>query len=150
MDSFKESFIIAFNLILMGDSQLIEIVALSMKVSLIATLCASIIGILLGVALSILRFYGRTPLIILINGLMGLPPVVVGLLLYMLLSKNGPLNFLNILYSPSAMILAQFVIILPVVASLSQEILSGYFEEYRDQLRVLGLSLIHISEPTRP
>ena len=138
MDSFKESFIIAFNLILMGDSQLIEIVALSMKVSLIATLCASIIGILLGVALSILRFYGRTPLIILINGLMGLPPVVVGLLLYMLLSKNGPLNFLNILYSPSAMILAQFVIILPVVASLSQEILSGYFEEYKDQLRVLG------------
>ena len=97
MDSFKESFIIAFNLILMGDSQLLEIVALSMKVSLVATLCASIIGILLGVALSILRFYGRTPLIILINGPMGLPPVVVGLLLYMLLSKNGPLNFLNIL-----------------------------------------------------
>ena len=133
MDSFKESFIIAFNLILMGDSQLLEIVSLSMKVSLIATLCASIIGISLGVALSIWRFYGRTPLIILINGLMGLPPVVVGLLLYMLLSKNGPLNFLNILYSPSAMILAQFVIILPVVASLSQEILSGYFEEYKDQ-----------------
>ena len=138
MDSFKESFLIAFNLILSGNAQLLEIVVLSMKVSLLATLCASIIGISIGVALSISRFYGRTPLIILINGLMGLPPVVVGLFLYMLLSKNGPLNFLNILYSPSAMILAQFIIILPVVASLSQEILSGYFEEYKDQLRVLG------------
>ena len=139
MDSFKESFLIAFALISSGDSQLFEIVTLSLKVSLIATFWASLIGILLGVILTIFRFPLRASITILINGLMGLPPVVVGLLLYILLSKNGLLNFLDILYSPTAMILAQFIIIVPVVASLSLEILSSFYEEYRDQLQVLGV-----------
>ena len=138
MDSFWGSLKIAFDLILSSDIQLLEIVGLSLKVSLVATVCASIIGVLIGVSLAVLRFYGRTACIIMINGFMGLPPVVVGLFLYILLSITGPLGFLEILYSPAAMMLAQAIIITPVVASLSHEILSAFYEEYYEQLRTLG------------
>ena len=132
--SFKE----AFNLIARLDAELREIVALSLEVSLTAVAVASAIGLPLGAALAVQRFRGRRGIIVVLNALMGLPPVVVGLFVYLMLSRAGPLGELGILFTPAAMVVAQTILITPIVAALSRQVIEDAWEEYREQLRSLG------------
>jgi tungstate transport system permease protein len=120
------------------DSKLIEIVLLSLCVSLTAVAIASVIGLPLGAAIAVNRFTGRRALIVVLNALMGLPPVVVGLVVYLLLSRAGPLGELGILFTPSAMVVAQTILILPIVAALSRQAIEDAWQEYQEQLRSLG------------
>ena len=101
---------------------------------------ARLIGIPLGALLAIKKFWGRPVLIVLVNALMGLPPVVVGLCVYLMLSKSGPLGILGLLYTPTAMIIAQTLLIAPIIAALSRTILKTLYEEYRDQFHLFRLS----------
>ena len=120
------------------DLRLWEIVTLSLEVSLTAVAIASVAGLPLGAALAVERFRGRQAVIVLLNALMGLPPVVVGLLVYLLLSRAGPLGSLGILFTPAAMVVAQTILILPIVAALSRQVIEDAWQEYREQLRSLG------------
>ena len=115
-----------------------QIVGLSLAVSLSAVLLASLIGLPLGAAIAVGRFPGRRTIIVLLNALMGLPPVVVGLLVYLLLSRAGPLGSLGILFTPAAMIVAQTILILPILAALSRQAIEDAWREYEEQLRSLG------------
>ena len=119
MIEFVEAFRLAFNLIITLDANILEIVLLSLKVSLVALIVACLIGFSLGSILASSKFYGRGIVLIIINSFMALPPVVVGLAVYMLLSKSGMFGWMNILYTPSAMIIAQSIIITPIVLALS-------------------------------
>lgn len=139
MQDLATAFALAFKLILSLDSDLLEIVLLSMRVSLMATLLACLIGMPLGALLAISRFRGRGLLITVVNAMMGLPPVVVGLLVYIHLSRSGPLGFLGLLYTPTAMIIAQCILITPIVAALSRQILSDLHVEYRELLDSLNI-----------
>lgn len=139
MQDFASSFGLAFRLILSGDRDLLEIVLLSLRVSLSATAFACLIGLPLGAAIAVFRFPGRGILIVLTNAMMGLPPVVVGLVVYMMLSNAGPLGFLALLYSPTAMIVAQTILITPIAAALSRQIVADLHAEYDEQLRSLCL-----------
>ena len=114
------------------------IVALSLAVSLSAVAIASLIGLPLGAAIAVGRFPGRRTLIVLLNALMGLPPVVVGLLVYLLLSRAGPLGSLGILFTPPAMVVAQTILVLPIIAALSRQAIEDAWAEYEEQLRSLG------------
>ena len=120
------------------DSALFEIVLLSLRVSLTAVLLASGIGLPLGAAIAVGRFPGRQALIVMLNALMGLPPVVVGLMVYLMLSRAGPLGQFGILFTTSAMIIAQTILIVPIVAALSRQVIEDAWQEYREQLRSLG------------
>ena len=120
------------------DRELWHIVALSLEVSLSAVLIATVLGLPLGAALAVKRFAGRRPLIVLLNALMGLPPVVVGLLIYLLLSRAGPLGELGLLFTPGAMIIAQSLLVLPIIAALARQALEDAWREYEEQLRSLG------------
>jgi len=120
------------------DRELWHIVALSLEVSLSAVLIATALGLPLGALLAVKRFPGRRTLIVLLNALMGLPPVVVGLLIYLLLSRAGPLGPLGLLFTPGAMIIAQSVLVLPIIAALSRQALEDAWREYEEQLRSLG------------
>ena len=131
---------LAIDLVLSGDPDLIEIVLLSLRVSLTATLVACLIGLPLGALVAIGRFPGRNMLLVMMNALMGLPPVVVGLLVYLHLSRAGPLGFLGLLYSPTAMIIAQTILITPIVAALSRQVIEDLHSEYADQFRSLCLT----------
>ena len=122
------------------DADLYEIIWLSLKVSVTALLMACLIGIPLGGFLAIARFPGRTAINIFLNALMGLPPVVVGLILYLLLSNSGPLGVLRLLYTPNAMILAQAVLVTPIVAALARQALEEMHDEYREQFILFGLT----------
>ena len=139
MQDFSEAFALAFRLVISGDPDLLEIILLSLKVSLTAVAIACLIGLPLGTAVAMGRFPGRTGVIILLNALMGLPPVVVGLLIYLLLSNAGPLGWMQLLYTPSAMIIAQAVLITPIVAALSREILEQLNNEYAEQFHSLSV-----------
>ena len=121
-----------------GDATLAAIVLLSLKVSLAAVACATLLALPLGAALAIARFPGRLAVIVLLNALMGLPPVVVGLVVYLLLSRAGPLGQFGLLFTPQAMIVAQTVLILPIIAALSRQALEDAWREYEEQLRSLG------------
>jgi len=140
MESFSEAFASALQLILSADPTLWGIVGLSLQVSLTAVFFAALIGIPLGALLAIKKFWGRPVLIVLVNALMGLPPVVVGLCVYLMLSKSGPLGVLGLLYTPTAMIIAQTLLIAPIIAALSRTILKTLHEEYRDQFASFRLS----------
>ncbi|MEL0123231.1 MAG: ABC transporter permease [Paracoccaceae bacterium] len=140
MESFSEAFASALQLILSADLTLWGIVGLSLQVSLTAVFFAALIGIPLGALLAIKKFWGRPVLIVLVNALMGLPPVVVGLCVYLMLSKSGPLGILGLLYTPTAMIIAQTLLIAPIIAALSRTILKTLYEEYRDQFASFRLS----------
>jgi tungstate transport system permease protein len=140
MQDFAAAFRIAFELIRSADPALVAIVALSLQVSLGAMAAACLLALPLGALLAIARFPGRAALIVLLNGLMGLPPVVVGLLIYLLLSNAGPLGGLRLLYTPSAMVLAQTVLVAPIVAALARQAIEDLHQEYDEQLRSLGLS----------
>lgn len=132
MQDFVAAFIAAFNLITSADGDLIEIVVLSLRVSLSAVVLSCVIGLPIGAALAIGRFRGRQSIIVCVNALMGLPPVVVGLIVYLFLSNSGPLGWLELLYSPTAMIIAQTILVAPIVAALSRQILEELHTEYAE------------------
>jgi len=128
----------AGRLIVELDATLAGIVALSIRVSLTAVVIASMLGLPLGAAIAVGRFPGRQALIVVLNALMGLPPVVVGLFVYLMLSRAGPLGQFGILFTPAAMVVAQTILILPIVAALSRQVIEDAWQEYREQLRSLG------------
>jgi tungstate transport system permease protein len=132
---------LAMELIVSGDPALTEIVLLSLKVSLSAVAIACALGLPLGAALAVLPFPGRGGVIVAVNTMMGLPPVVAGLVVYLLLSRSGPLGVLELLYTPTAMIIAQSVLVTPIVTALTRQVIADLYEEYREQLRSLGLGL---------
>ncbi|HZV21472.1 MAG TPA: ABC transporter permease [Hyphomicrobiales bacterium] len=129
----------ALDLILSGDAYLFAIVALSLEVSLAATALAAVIGLPLGAFVGITRFPGRDAVTVILNGMMGLPPVVVGLTVYLLLSRSGPLGSLGLLFTPAAMIFAQAILILPIIAALARQVIESLWEEYREELAAMGV-----------
>lgn len=131
-------FLIAFGLIASLDPELFAIVGLSLRISLSAVLLAALVGLPLGAALALWRFPGRGVLVVLINAFMGLPPVVAGLAVYLLLSRAGPLGELGLLFTPSAMVIAQFLLVLPIIAALTRQAVEDLWEEYSEQLRSFG------------
>jgi tungstate transport system permease protein len=137
MQDFGEAFRLAFGLVLGADADLLEIVGLSLRVSLTAVAIACAIGLPLGAALAIARFPGRGAVLVVVNALMGFPPVVVGLLVYLMLSNAGPLGWLQLLYTPTAMIVAQSLLITPIIAALSREFIEQLHNEYAEQFRSL-------------
>jgi tungstate transport system permease protein len=132
------AFTTALKLILSGDAVLGEIVLLSLAVTLTALLVSAIIGLPLGAGLALSRFPGRSFLVVLFNALMGLPPVVAGLMVYLVLSRSGPLGWIGILFTPSAMIVAQTLLITPIIVSLTRQVVEDLWSEYEEQLRSLG------------
>jgi tungstate transport system permease protein len=130
----------ALRLIVTLDPSLIEIVVLSLQVSLLAVILASAIGFPLGGALAVYRFPGRGAVTAVLSALMGLPPVVAGLVVYLLLSNAGPLGVLHLLYTPTAMVVAQMLLVIPIVAALTRQHCEDLLEEYDEQLRSLGAS----------
>lgn len=139
MQDFRQAFLLAFDLVGSADANLIEIIALSLRVSLTAVVLACIIGFPIGAAVGIGRFRGRSASIIVLNSLMGLPPVVVGLLVYLMLSRAGPLGVFGLLYTPTAMIIAQTLLIAPIIAALSRHVIEDLHTEYAEQFRSLSL-----------
>lgn len=138
MDGITAALAEAGRLLANGDAELYRIVVLSLAVSFTAVLAAAIVGLPLGALIAITRFPGREALIIALNALMGLPPVVVGLLVYLLLSRAGPLGPMGLLFTPTAMVIAQTVLVAPIIAALSRQILEDAWHEYGEQLRSLG------------
>jgi tungstate transport system permease protein len=134
----SEALTAALALLVGLDAKLIEIVFLSLRVSLSAVAIAALLGLPIGAAIAVGRFPGRQTVIVVLNALMGLPPVVVGLLVYLLLSRAGPLGALGILFTPSAMVVAQTILILPIIAALSRQAIEDAWREYEEQLRSLG------------
>jgi tungstate transport system permease protein len=128
----------AAQLVAGGDPQLFGIVLLSLEVSLSAVLIASLLGLPLGAVLAVARFPGRKALIVVTNALMGLPPVVVGLVVYLMLSRAGPLGELGLLFTPEAMVVAQSLLVLPIVTALTRQAAADAWSEYQDLLRSLG------------
>lgn len=134
------AFSTALALILSMDDALISIVVLSLQVSLMAVLIASLIALPLGAALALWRFPGRNVVIVALNALMGLPPVVAGLCVYLLLSRAGPLGEWGLLFTPTAMVIAQVVLVLPIIAALTRQHVEALHGEYAEQLNSLGLT----------
>ena len=138
MDDFGTAFALAFELIARLDTDLLEIVGLSLQVSLTAVGLAALIGLPLGAAVALFRFPGRVAVAALLNAFMGLPPVVVGLIVYLALSRAGPLGVLGLLFTPAAMIIAQCLLVIPIVAALTAQTVADLHEEYDEALRSLG------------
>jgi tungstate transport system permease protein len=132
------AFTTAIRLVLDGDPAVFGILGLSLKVSLAALGIAGLVGLPLGALLAVARFPGRQAVVVALNALMGLPPVVVGLLVYLLLSRSGPLGPLGLLFTPTAMVIAQALLITPILAALSRQVLEAMWEEYAEQLRSFG------------
>jgi tungstate transport system permease protein len=129
----------AWQLILTADPALVEIVRLSLLVSLSAVALAALIGMPVGALVALGRFPGRALVVVLLNAMMGLPPVVVGLALYLLLSRSGPLGAFGILFTPSAMVIAQTVLIVPIIAALTRQTVEDLWIEYRDELTAMDV-----------
>ena len=129
----------ALALVASGDATLLGIVGLSLFVSLSAVALATALGLPLGAVLAVTHFPGRRAIVVLLNALMGLPPVVVGLVVYLLLSRAGPLGSLGLLFTPGAMVIAQTVLILPIIAALCRQAVEDAWVEYQEQLRSLGV-----------
>src|SRR3979411_2827465 len=130
----------AWQLVLGGDPALFAIVRLSLAISLSAVVLAALAGMPLGALLALTRFPGRAVLVVLLNALMGLPPVVVGLAVYLLLSRSGPLGELGILFTPSAMVIAQTILIVPIIAALTRQTVEDLWAEYLDELTAMDVS----------
>jgi tungstate transport system permease protein len=130
----------AWQLIMNGDPALFEIVKLSLTVSLCAVVLAALIGMPLGALLGLARFPARSVLVVLLNALMGLPPVVAGLAVYLLLSRSGPLGAFGILFTPTAMIVAQTILIVPIIAAPTRQTIEDLWVEYRDELTAMDVS----------
>jgi len=140
VEEIGNAFLIAFNLLFSANDELLEIVLLSLKVSLIAVSVSCVIGFFVGAALSVYKFPGHRAVVVVINALMGLPPVVVGLVVYLMLSRSGPLGILGLLYTPTAMIIAQVLLITPLVAALCLQVLEELNHEYDEFFRSLRLT----------
>lgn len=138
MNEISQALLTALNLIISLDADLAEIVGLSLYVSLTAVVIAALIGLPLGAAVALLRFPGRRAVLITLNALMGLPPVVVGLVVYLALSRAGPLGVFGLLYTPTAMIIAQVILVTPIIAALTRQVIEDLWGEYEDQLTSLG------------
>ncbi|MDK8461950.1 ABC transporter permease [Marinobacter sp. SS13-12] len=136
----NNAFYVALSLLFNLDASLIQIVALSLQVSILAVLIAAVLGFPLGAAVALWRFPGRGAMIVLLNALMGLPPVVAGLMVYLLLSRAGPLGEWGLLFTPGAMVIAQVVLVLPILAALSRQKVEELLGEYREQFVSLGMS----------
>ncbi|MDB5600154.1 MAG: transporter permease [Xanthobacteraceae bacterium] len=129
----------ALQLVLSGDPGLFAIVRLSLLVSLSAVLCAALIGVPAGAALALTRFPGRDAVVVILNAMMGLPPVVVGLAIYLLLSRSGPLGSFGLLFTPQAMIIAQTLLVAPIIAALARQTIEDLSAEYRDELTAMDV-----------
>jgi len=129
----------ALTLILSGDPGLYRIIGLSLIVSLSAVFCAALIGIPLGALIALTRFRGRDSVIVVLNALMGLPPVVVGLAVYLALSRSGPLGSFGILFTPQAMIIAQTILVTPIIAALTRQTVEDMWLEYREELAAMDV-----------
>lgn len=140
MQSIGDALQLALQLVLSGDADLVEIVLLSVQVSITASVVALLIGLPIGALVAVARFPGRSAVLVVMNALMGLPPVVVGLLVYLHLSRSGPLGFLGLLYTPTAMIIAQTILITPIVAALSRQLIEDLHAEYAPLFRSLCLT----------
>ena len=132
----------ALQLVLTGDPGLYAIVGLSLLVSLSAGLCAELVGVPFGALLALTRFPGRAGVIVVLNALMGLPPVVAGLAIYLLLSRSGPLGSWGLLFTPQAMIIAQTLLVSPIIAALTRQTVEDLWAEYRDELAALDVGPI--------
>jgi len=139
-DEILSGMVHGLQLILSGDPGVIQITLLSLRVSGGATLLGALVGISLGALLSLADFRGRTFVVALVNTMTGLPPVVVGLVLYLLLSSSGPLGFLKLLYTPEAMVVAQLIMVIPIVASITLSAISSVDQETKQAVRSLGAS----------
>ena len=140
MQDITSAFAQAFALIVSAEAELVEIIALSLRVTLSAVAIACLIGLPLGAVLAVGRFPGRVALSVLVNALMGLPPVVVGLTVYLMLSASGPFGVLQLLYTPTAMIIAQVILVTPIVAALTRQVVEDLGHEYDELLRAMGAS----------
>ena len=138
MNPLVEAFGGALALVASGDRTLLQIVALSLAVSLAAVALATLVGLPLGAMIAVGRFRGRQAVVVLLNAFMGLPPVVVGLVVYLLLSRAGPLGPLGLLFTPHAMVIAQTLLIFPIIAALARQAVEDAWVEYEEQLRSLG------------
>ena len=147
MNDFSIAIETALSLIAKNDPQLRDIVLLSLEVSLTASICAFVIGSPLGTALAMYRFPGRGALIVLANALLGLPPVVVGLIVYLLLSRSGPLGSFGILFTPTAMVIAQGALGIPIVIALAHRMTVDVWASYGDALLVDGASRLRAMIP---
>lgn len=134
------AFSAAAGLIFGLDAVFLSVVALSLSVTLSAVLIAGAIGLPLGALLALSRFPGRNAVIVLVNALMGLPPVVAGLIIFLLLSRSGPFGKLGLLFSPAAMVIAQTLLVLPIVVALTRQVIEDLWAEYREHLTSLGMS----------
>jgi len=141
MSTFADAFAAAASLVAQGDARLYAIVALSLQVSLAATAVAALIGLPLGAFVALARFPGRRAAVAALNAMMGLPPVVVGLVVYLLLSRAGPLGAFGLLFTPGAMVFAQTILIAPILAALARQTIEDAWAEHGEQLRSLGASL---------
>lgn len=139
MQDFSDAVSLAVMLVVSLDADLLEIIGLSLRVSLTALLIACATGFPLGALVATSRFPGRSAVLLLMNALMGLPPVVIGLIVYLHLSNVGPLGWLQLLYTPTAMIIAQTLLIAPIVAALSRQVLEDLHEEYAEQFQSLAV-----------
>jgi tungstate transport system permease protein len=137
MHTLADSLAVALRLIGGLDPKLVEIVRLSLTVSLCATLLAACFGLPIGATIAVARFPGRGIAIAFLNALMGLPPVVVGLFVYLLLSRAGPLGAFGLLFTPEAMVIAQTILVAPILAALSRQVVEDAWSEYREQLTSL-------------
>jgi len=138
MNDFTDALATAFDLMLSFDATFLEIVALSLNVSLIAVLLAALLGLPLGAFLALKKFPGHGATVVFLNALMGLPPVVVGLAIYLMLSRSGPFGVFGLLYTPTAMMVAQTVLVLPIIAAIARQTIADLHVEYADQLKSLG------------
>jgi len=143
VNDFLGALVAAWQLVLSGDPTLIGIVSLSLSVSLTAVLLASVIGLPLGAALAVLRFPGRNAAVVVVNALMGLPPVVAGLFVYLLLSRSGPLGSLGLLFTPTAMVIAQVVLVSPIIAAVARQMVEDLWREYGDLYILDGAGRVH-------
>ena len=137
IESVKE----AFNLIILLDQDVMEIVSLSLQVSLMSVILAVFAGVFIGSFLALSNFPLRNSIILIFNVLMGLPPVVAGLIIYIILSASGPLGVYNLLYTPTAMVIAQFILILPFIVTISRQVVEDLSEEYAEFFSIFGLTL---------
>ena len=140
MQDFWAAFGEAFALIATLDADLVEIIALSLRVTLSAVAIACLVGLPLGAVLAVGRFPGRVAATVLVNAAMGLPPVVVGLTVYLMLSAAGPFGVLQLLYTPTAMIIAQVILVTPIIAALTRQVVEDLHREYDELLRSMGAS----------
>ncbi|MEE4639089.1 MAG: ABC transporter permease [Wenzhouxiangella sp.] len=144
MGDFSEAFVLMFRLLGSGDPELLGIIGLSLQISFSATVLAALIGLPLGAAVAVFRFPGRGALSATLNAFMGLPPVVVGLVVYLGLSRAGPLGELGLLFTPQAMVVTQTILVLPIIAALTRQTIADLDEGCREQLMALNTSPVQM------